>query len=311
LTLPFNDDINVVDAALANLRVYEPPTCVRQLPWAGQWVSPSKGICLDYDGGGSFVGVNRPIFKGGADLNENTTGDGENNPTTLPSSNVGGTFIVANNAFLGQGAPKRDDAFWVVIALVSGPANATGTNNPISFPDGYCPQSTWAIANPNPKTAPCRDSDLDPDGITPLITRHSRGNPSAIPPVLADINYDADDYARDAADDLANPVTGNGVVIFTIGLGTSIGKANSLRHTGLPLDGSGVPIPGGVPTLGLPTSGENLLIYAAEKAGDDPDHIPPNYIANHGKYYYAEDPNLNLDDIFLAIASNIFTRINQ
>ena len=32
--------------------------------------------------------------------------------------------------------------------------------------------------------------------------------------------YDADDYARDMADFIADPVKGNGIVVFTIGLGT-------------------------------------------------------------------------------------------
>ncbi len=292
---PFEDDQAVVDATLAGIKVYEPPICVRSNtdPWDGQWISPSVGICLEYNAGGTYIGTNRPIYKGGADLNEYTTADNIHDPTTLGSSNIGGALYTANNAFLsGAGRP---DAFWVVIALVGGPANATSTDDPVNHPYGFCPQSTWSA----PDTPFCRDSDLEtPYTDSPaLITRHDRGDPNAVPPIPPDPDYDADDYARDAADDLANPDTGNGITIFTIGLGTATGLQNQLRNS----------------TIGLPESGENLLIYIAEHAGDVFDPVTGALIrtANHGQYYYAEDPSLDLGPIFLAIGSNIFTRISQ
>ncbi len=324
---PFEDDPAVVDAILAGIKVYEPPICDVDPSSTNKWISPQKGICLHYTNddpvNGTFDGLQRPIFEGGNDLWDSDFGgnpnDGEGNPTTIGSSNVGGALITANNSFTNGTA--RNDAFWVVIALISGPANATSTSPEflLTHPDGFCPQTTWSA----PKTAPCRDSDLALDGVTPLITRHSRGNPSAIPPVSPDANYDADDYARDAADDLANPVTGNGITIFTIGLGTAAGQTNSLRHAGLDFIGDTNY------DSGLPTSGENLLIYAAECAGDvydppshmytaecprdisDPANVFLTRTANHGQYYYAEDPSLDLGPIFLAIAGNIFTRISQ
>ncbi len=230
--------------------------------------------------------------------------DNVKDPTTNGSSNIGGALYYANNAFIQS---ARQDAFWVVIMLAGGPANATSTDDVVHYPDGFCPQTTWTA----PNTPKCRDSDLAADGVTPLITRHNRdivSNPPSYPAA-----YDADDYARDAADDLANPETGNGITIFTIGLGTSLNKANSLKHNGLPTYPDGTLVTGGLPTIGLPTSGENLLAYVAEEAGDVYDPITGLLTreANHGQYYYAEDPSLDLGPIFLAIAGNIFTRISQ
>lgn len=281
LILPFNDDVVQVDAALAAIKVFEPPVCVVDPAVPGKWLSPDKGICLNYDSSGVFLGVEAPIARGGLDLDINTTDDNSGDFTTIPSSNVGGAFVQANAAFTGTGAPSREDAFWVVIALISGPANAT---DPVpGHPDGICPVSTWN----EPGVPKCRDTDLAADGVTPLITRHKDGN----------INYDADDYARDMADFIADPVKGNGIVIFTIGLGTKIDLPNSVKNS----------------PIGLATSGENLLKYAAENAGDTINPVTGKIItsANHGQYYYAEDPKLELGPIFLAIANNIFTRISQ
>ena len=70
----------------------------------------------------------------------------------------------------------------------------------------------------------------------------------------------------------------------------STGQKNSVRNS----------------PVGLDVSGENLLKYAAETAGDS-----PGVQANHGFYSYAEDPSLDLAPIFQAIANNIFTRITQ
>ncbi|HNF36145.1 MAG TPA: hypothetical protein PLZ03_15220 [Anaerolineales bacterium] len=302
---PFEDDVTEADNLLANIKAYEPPICDVDPSTANKWFSPSKGLCLYYpndDPANTFAGLQRPVYTGGADLNAATSGDGEGNPTTIGSSNIGGALYYANNAFITSG---RNDAFWVVIALLSGPANATSTdaNFLLTHPDGFCPSSTWSA----PKTAPCRDSDLAADGITPLITRHSRGNPDAVPPVPPDTNYDADDYARDAADDLANPETGNGITIFTIGLGTDTGLVNSIYWAGLDSKADTNY------KNGLPYSAANLLTYIAEEAGDVYDPVTGVLVreANHGQFYYADDPGLDLGPIFLAIAGNIFTRISQ
>jgi hypothetical protein len=97
------------------------------------------------------------------------------------------------------------------------------------------------------------------------------------------VNYDADDYARDAADFIANPITGQGATIFTIGLGDLVQHART----------------------GDPQAGQKLLDYAATLAGDE-SGVP----VNHGMYVYAPSP-LDLREIFRAIAENIATKLSQ
>lgn len=85
------------------------------------------------------------------------------------------------------------------------------------------------------------------------------------------------------ADFIADPVDGQGITIFTIGLGELV------QNT----------------TIGDPDAGEQLLTYVAETAGDS-----PGVIANHGFYSYSPDA-AGLEVIFGKIAENIFTRISQ
>jgi hypothetical protein len=152
----------------------------------------------------------------------------------------------------------------VVILLAGGPANAT---NPVAgYPLGICPDYTWPINQTSPIThPPCRDAQAS--------TRHTDTN----------VNYDADDYTRDAADFLANPVTGMGVTVFTIGLGDLVVSA----------------------PLGDADAGEKLFEYIAETAGDE-----SGVTVNHGAYFFAPDSS-GLGTIFSLIAENIFTRLTQ
>jgi len=203
--------------------------------------NPLFGPCLNYTGS-TFVGMDCMHFR-------NTS---PNDPTSCTSSNIGGGLVVAGNEFAQ--APIREDSLWVVILLASGPANATNPDLP-SFPYGYCPQSTW--------TSPfCRDASA--------TTRHDNG----------DVNYDADDYARDMADFVADPNNGQGAVIYAIGLGNLIQNAPD----------------------GDPDAGEQLLTYAAEQAG--------GALANHGIYYFAPSA-AQLREIFRSIAENIATRLTH
>lgn len=201
----------------------------------------AKGPCRNYDANGNYVGLECPIFR--------RTGD----PSSCTSSNIGAGLALAGNMFAEP--PMRDDALWVVILLAGGPANASTAEDQHAFPNGYCPDTTWS--------APfCRDALAS--------TRHSSG----------DINYDADDYARDMADFVKDPVNGQGAVIYSIGLGDLIIHNNA----------------------GDPDAGEKLLKYAAEESG--------GVNANHGKYYFAPTVN-QLDQIFRDIAENIATRLSQ
>lgn len=212
----------------------------------------ASGPCLFYNGG-VYETLDCPILT--------STGD----PSSCTSSNVGGALLLAGSEFGIE--PVRTDSFWVIISLVGGPANAS-TPDPgdeAVFPNGYCPPSTWGSPF-------CRDASA--------ATRHYPTGPSAQ-------FYDAEDYARTQADFIGNPVTGQGVTMFTIGLGNLIQNAPS----------------------GDPDAGEKLLQYIALEAGDDP-ATPKTYFANHGTYNYAPDTS-QLDEIFLAIAKNIITRISQ
>ncbi len=248
--LELSDNETDVRNAIDSLKVFEPPAC----NW-GSPASPAAGPCINYDAGGTFLGLDCPLYRNGADLMPGT-GDEVNDPSSCNSSNIGGAVYRAASEFTRD--PVRSDAFWVIIMLAGGPANATDADAP-SFLYGYCPNTTW-----NHPTNPfCRDADNG--------TRHSDG----------DAEYDADDYARDMGDFVADPVNGQGVTIFTIGLGNLIRSAPK----------------------GDPDSAEVLLEYIAELAGDTAEGT-----ANHGFYSYAPTTS-ELDDIFASIADNIFTRI--
>jgi hypothetical protein len=248
--LTLSDDETAVRNAVDSLQVFQPPVCNLGSP-----ASPAFGPCLNYDAGGTFIGLECPLFRNGADLMPGT-GDEVNDPSSCNSSNIGGALLRAAGEFTRD--PVRSDSLWITILLAGGPANTT--DSATGFTYGYCPTTTWS----SPTNPFCRDADND--------TRHGDG----------DSEYDADDYARDQADFVADPVNGQGVTIFTIGLGNLIQNAPK----------------------GDPDSAEVLLTYVAESAGDD----APDYVANHGFYSYAPTTS-ELDEIFAAIADNIFTRI--
>lgn len=276
--LPLSDSETNVVNAIDNLRVFEPQACVPgqtpgENPPSGSAGAPISGPCLNYDGGGNFIGLECPIFRYGPDLVPGTVDDTVYDVSSCNSSNIGGALLRAAAEFAVE--PVREDSFWAVIALAGGPANATDSQPGFDF--GYCPPSTWNDTgdrngdgdNTDPGDAPladrnpfCRDAYAS--------TRHSDG----------DADYDSDDYARDMADYLADPINGQGVAVYTIGLGNLVQNASK----------------------GDPDAGELLLIYIAETAG--------GANANHGFYSFSPDA-AGLEDIFLKIASNIFTRLSQ
>jgi hypothetical protein len=188
----------------------------------------------------------------------------------------------------------REEAVWIAIMLSDGIANAANSADPPSVPgDWICPISTWGA--PSGGGPPyCSDGDPNPP---PSGTRHPSG----------DVDYDADDYARDWADFLgcpsppnvtcANTVPGGGqdVVIFSIGLGEAVTKYTK----GGDVD-----------------QGEQLLRYIAA-VGDDGDPLTDPCASaligkDCGNYYFVLDPSGGqLLDVFEAIASRIFTRITH
>jgi Flp pilus assembly protein TadG len=269
--LTLNDNRDAVINAINSLKVHEPVACNWGGDADGVEAFPPKGTCRNYGPNGDepFKGISCPIKDRGVDL-EIFTGDEPGDPTSCGSSNIGGALIRAGLEFARPGL-RRDEALWVVILLAGGPANATDPDEALVFPDGFCPMSTWN--RPTAENIPnCRGADVSE------ATRHYVNDADT----SDDLEYDADDYARDQADFLANPVTGQDITLFTIGLGEFVQAAS----------------------LGDPYAGEKLLRYVAEEAAPGVENVA------HGFYRFSPDP-AGLQAIFDAIAENIFTRIAQ
>ena len=269
---PFRDNQGDVVNAIKSLKVFVPQAC--PTTW-----ETGDGPCLRSDSWGNYTGQTCI----------NLQRDGLNaDPTACGASNIGGGLY--ETAF--QFASARTDSFWVVIALIGGPANAAVLPTEADANTGFCPGSigtpTWyfpkEIIGGTTYTATfsgfCRDRSS--------TTRHlaDRTDPNNI---IYPTGYDADDFARDAADYIAAPdPNGQGAVIFSICMGS---QCQGLTNT---------------PD---PASAENLAKYMAYDAGDNK-AVDPDIIANHGLYQFALDSDA-LPDIFGKISDNIFTRISQ
>ena len=181
---------------------------------------------------------------------------------------------------------KRDSALWVMLLLTDGAANSGHD----AHGGRICPPSensyAWYLA-PHPL---CRDADT--------LTRHctSASDASCVnaqyPPIaigahsIVDPNhYDPDDRARDMFD----LVSSNSTLVFTIGMGSETKKNEQPRF-----DINGI------------APGVTLLQYGAFGTTND----MTNSNALLGIYYYGNDSS-ELTRIFLAIANNLATRINQ
>ncbi|GAB4498869.1 MAG: hypothetical protein OHK003_12690 [Anaerolineales bacterium] len=275
--IPLSFDRNNILYSIDTLKVFQPRICDG---------TDTPGECLEYINGV----FNRPICQtyqlriGSNDLGVRATAD----PSSCPSSNIGGMLALAQEAYSGSGNAnnQRVESLWVTVLLASGPANATNGNT--SYPYGFCPQNTWLAAylpdNPKPKL--CRDPYPN--------TYHSAG--SALVPYTNPISgenkdislYDADDFARDQADNLAAMKDRNGVTIYTIGLGAGVKV-----------------LAPGEPAGSTTGEAEYLLQYIARDAGNS-----LNSNINHGDYFYAPN-NVTLRNIFEIIAQNIATKISQ
>jgi hypothetical protein len=273
LPLTFSRDgiLNSID----NLKVFQPRVCDG---------TDTPGECLQYnEDNGSFIRAICEIYN---NYGYNYWAD----PSSCPSSNIGGTLKLAQHALSGSGeaSNQRPEALWVVVLLAGGPANATDATE--DYPFGYCPPNTWLDGHGQDPW--CRDPYPS--------TRHSADDPLVMytnphpdydqEPFLISL-YDAEDYARDMADNLAAMKSNGGVTIYTIGLGQQIRA---------PARGNGFQI---IPNE--PPPAEFLLEYIAEEAGNT---LNPNI--NHGNYFYAPTSQ-TLRNIFDIIARNIATKISQ
>ncbi|MBK8420257.1 VWA domain-containing protein [Candidatus Villigracilis saccharophilus] len=271
---------DIVDA-INSIQVFEPRNC--------DWNNPTEGSCLFYDPNGIFLGEVCEIYETNPD-------PATRDPSSCPSSNIGGALKLARVAFTEDPAHTRLDAFWVVVSLIGGPANATDATE--LHPNGFCPPNTWQ------RLPWCRDRQptVRHASDDPLV---AYDNPLPIPDndhTTINISlYDPDDYARDMADDLATTISGEGVTIFTIGLGAAI-KNTTYSDDYYPDGVTKIP------------PAEDLLMYIAACAGEaSPDDCATPIttpVINHGQYFYAPN-NLALADIFDRIAKNIATKISQ
>jgi len=231
-----------------------------------------------------------------------------------PTINVGGERWKCTTSNMGRalweaGAqfatpPFRDDSLWVVITVGSGGADST---------DGY--------VTPDPDTTLfgfCPGKDAQP---------FCRDNQWATHHISTTASYDAEDYAYDKATYLGLapdkslaghvPDGGLGVLMFSIGLGRKVVCTGGYDYysPGPPVvcnPSAGSPYVD--PNTGYPNLAESFLRYVAYIGStNDPTQTDPCAGAplgqQCGNYYFAPDAS-GLQDIFLAIAGKIFTRIS-
>ncbi len=303
--IPLTSDRGTIQHEIAGVKVFQPRDCIgdlngddrvdlEDLDIAGP--SARKGSCLNYDASGGFQGevcqsyqiemnaVDEHVAAGGS-LPSGALAVPD--PSSCPSSNIGGALKLAREALSGSGDPAtmRPKAFWVVVGLFGGGANATD-DSPPDYLNGFCPQNTWII-NPDIgiNQGPwCLDPNLTPrHTASDMMTYTSPINGGTSTFTL----FDADDYARYWADELATLTSGNGVTIYTIGLGRSV--QNVGKDDGVTMAGNFKPA-------------EDLLTYIAQEAGGTG--------INHGQYFFAQTSS-ELSSIFEKIAQNIATKISQ
>jgi hypothetical protein len=265
--LAMTSDKDQITNTIDGLTVYEGIGACTFAPGNATLADP-EGPCRSYNADGSYWG----IWSRDMDLH----GD----PTDWMVTNSGGGLKVSANLLGGKyPAPfpisptpaTRTDSLWVVVWLTDGFTNAGFASDGNAYVEDqtnsglvYCPAYTWVPIAGYSDTRYCVDQDArDPQG------RHASTDPK----------YDPDDYARDMVDFLTNPTTGQGALLFTIGLGTEITQRSPYEIAN-----------------NFPPPGEALLKYGADKG--------------NGIYYPA--PNVaQLNSVFLAIANKIATRLSQ
>lgn len=255
-------------AAIDNLGIVNPDICDRA---AGL---PETGPCRDYerDASGNIIDADGDEI-GDVFLGFDCLAYHNGNPDTCGTTAIGKGLQFAANQFSNKDT-FREEALWVVILLTDGAANGPSTT---------CPNRTW--------TQPfCRDLTLTRHCPTADDTSClAKGGVYKDPDI--EETFDADDYARDMADFLAED---QDVLIFTIGLGdlvrTSVPRARisdpTQKCSEVPYD----------PVDDCYGAGELLMQYAAD--------------VGRGKYYFAPTGG-QLNAIFLDIAQYLATRLTQ
>lgn len=306
LILPLNDNAADILAAIEDLKVYEATqTCPYRFeeqngdrllydPIPGDGVNPCR-LYHDTESGqgyaaGSYIGFDCPAFFG-------ATPDGSACTTTNTSDGIAlaGSILTGDYSSVPSwsypeptdGWPeKRNDSLWVLLLLTDGAANS-GHDEAGSR---ICPnaENTYAWFNAH---YICRDNntmarhcweDKDEAGNRDCMeATFPPGTSSSVDPDL----YDAEDRARDMFD----VVSRNHTLIFTIGMGSQTPK-NTFKYD----------VNGNAP-------GEVFLKYGAYGTTYA---MKPFSGALKGLYYYGKTAS-DLTRIFLKIANNLATRINQ
>lgn len=294
--LEMSDNFTLVKNTIAGITVYEAEGAC---PYPGETATtdivnfqteidvalPDGGTCRRTETDGTYTGMDCPAYW--------ISGD----PSLCGSTNIGGGLKAAGNALGGAypadfeptpWPPAREAALWVVVLLTDGQANTGYTADGSSIdPAGtsgevICPQIYWGTSRK------CADQDARPTiddlaatpapGADVFAARHAIGDPRNADASTA--VYDPDDYARDMADFVTDPVNGQGALVFTIGLNENyIANRSAYEQAN-----------------GLPAPAEALLRYAADRGG--------------GEYYSAPSSD-DLGEIFLAIANKIATRLSR
>lgn len=213
------------------------------------------------------------------------------NPERCTLTNIGGALSLALSSLQGNLGPYepyvpfvptvRKEAVWVIIILSDGRANA-GYD-----PDPICPSYTWL------RTPQCRDKD-------PYLRRPN-----------SNADYDAEDFARDVADVVAQ----NSVFTFAIGFGNNL----MLRDDTLPdivqADANCIPAsttynmnnPFVIPAPDPPCStGQELMGYLAVGAANKVDM--PTFAGTF--YNVGNDPD-KLERVFLDIYNKLTTKLTK
>lgn len=307
--IPLIFEESVILDSIDNLMVYQPRVCtsVDTDPVGDTFdpdtETPAPGECLKYEGA-TYEKPICPMFEKLIGPPTSAISD----PSSCPSSNLGGMMALAQDAFSGSGDTdeRRPDSLWVTVMLASGPANASTPfpGDEIQHPYGYCPENTWwfyLMSDPKPKW--CRDavSGNERSASDEIAFTNPFDAAQTIDPMSL---YDAEDYARDMADDLAAMKSGNGVTIYTIGLGKNV---KEIKANGTPAVTCEVEE---VDDLGVSFmrdcgEAEYLLRYISREAGD-----LLNSEISHGEYFYAPK-DIDLLEIFEIIAQNIATKISE
>lgn len=312
LILAMSDDRDDVLDAIDSLKVFEAnqacPYNAQQQTYSGltrdtftaipgDVVNPCRLYHTSVSGpgyvAGSYIGFDCPAFYGltpdAAACSTTNTSDG----VALGGSILTGDYSSAASYYpvpAGGWPAKRSSSLWVLLLLTDGAANSGHD----SVGNRLCPAAVnsydwWEAPNQHPlcrdantKVRHCWDNTLNSAGVNDCM---SASYPVGTSSSVDQSHYDGDDRARDMFD----VVSRNNTLIFTIGMGSQT-KLNAPRYD----------VNGDAPGIVLLQYGAFGTTYA----------MTPYSGALKGLYYYGNNAS-DLTRIFLKIANNLATRINQ